>query len=339
MGAANRVDFVDYAKGFCILLIVMMHSTLGVESAVGQEGWLHSVVEFAAPFRVPDFFLLSGLFVARTIDRNWRHYLDKKFVHYAYFYVLWLVINFAFKAPSMASEIGWSGVAETFLISFIDPFGSLWFIYMLPIFLVVTKLTRSLPGWSVWLVAAILQILPISTGWMVIDEFASRFVYFYTGYLLAPWIFRLADLAIKRAGIALVAVGVWAVGNWGLVQLDVAELPVVSLALGFAGCAAIVTVSALMSKTDLMAPIRYCGANSIVIYLAFFLPMATTREALISFGIISDVGTMSLIVWAVASISPLILFWIVRNTPFRFLFERPRWAYTYNRPSRLAPAE
>lgn len=339
MGAANRVDFVDYAKGFCILLIVMMHSTLGVEAAVGQEGWLHPVVEFAAPFRVPDFFLLAGLFVARTIDRDWRHYLDKKFVHYAYFYVLWLIINFAFKAPSMASEIGWSGVAESFFISFIDPFGVLWFIYMLPIFLVITKLTRSLPGWSIWLVAAALQILPISTGWMVIDEFASRFVYFYTGYLLAPWIFRLAEMAIKRAGIALAAVGLWAIGNWGLVQLDVATLPVVSLALGFAGCAAIVTVSALMSKTDLMAPIRYCGANSIVIYLAFFLPMATAREALIALGVISDVGTMSLTVWAIASISPLILFWIVRNTPFRFLFERPRWAYIHNRPSRLAPAE
>jgi len=339
MGTANRVDWVDYAKGFCILLIVMMHATLGVEAAVGQEGWLHSVVTFAAPFRVPDFFLLSGLFVARTIDRNWRHYLDKKFVHYAYFYVLWLSLNFAFKAPSMAAEIGWSGVGESFLLSFVDPFGTLWFIYMLPVFLITTKLTRSFPGWSVWLVAALLQVLPIHTGWMVIDEFASRFVYFYTGYLLAPIIFRLADMAIRRSGVAMAAIGGWAVGNWALVALDWATLPFVSLGLGLAGCAAIVTLSAVMSKSDLMAPIRYCGTNSIVIYLAFFIPMASTREALISFGIISDVGTMSMIVWAVASIGPLILFWVVRNTPMRFLFERPRWAYTYNRPSRLAPAE
>jgi len=339
MSAANRVDWVDYAKGFCILLIVMMHSTLGVEAAVGQEGWLHSVVTFAAPFRVPDFFLLSGLFVARTIDRNWRHYLDRKFVHYAYFYVLWLVLNFAFKAPSMAADIGWGAVGENFLLSFIEPFGTLWFIYMLPLFLVATKLTRSLPGWSIWLVAALLQVLPIHTGWMVIDEFASRFVYFYTGYLLAPIIFRLADMALRRSGAAMVAVGGWAIGNWALVSLDWATLPFVSLGLGLAGCAAIVTLSAVMSKSDLMAPIRYCGTNSIVIYLAFFIPMASTREALISLGVISDVGTMSLIVWGVASVGPLVLFWAARNTPMRVLFERPRWAYTYKRPSRLAPAE
>lgn len=336
---SSRVDWVDYAKGFCILLIVMMHSTLGVEQAVGDEGWLHPVVEFAAPFRVPDFFLLSGLFVARTIDRDWRHYFDKKVVHYAYFYVLWLVLNFAFKAPTMAAEIGWGGVAETFLISFIDPFGVLWFIYLLPIFLVVTKMTRSLPGWSIWVAAAALQVLPINTGWMVIDEFASRFIYFYTGYLLAPAIFRFGEAVLRRSGLSLLAIGGWVAGNWALVSIGAASWPFVSLALGLIGCAAIVAISVLLSKSDLMAPIRYCGANSIVIYLAFFIPMATAREALISFGVISDVGLMSLVVWILASVAPLVLFWLVRNTPARILFERPRWAYIHNRPSRLATAE
>jgi uncharacterized membrane protein YcfT len=31
--SAARVDWVDYAKGFCIAFVVMMHSTLGVEQA------------------------------------------------------------------------------------------------------------------------------------------------------------------------------------------------------------------------------------------------------------------------------------------------------------------
>ncbi len=33
-----RVDWVDYAKGFCIIFVVMMHSTLGVENVAGREG-------------------------------------------------------------------------------------------------------------------------------------------------------------------------------------------------------------------------------------------------------------------------------------------------------------
>src|ERR1041384_6770779 len=69
--AAPRVDWVDYAKGFCIVMVVMMHSTLGVEAAAGQESWMHAIVAFAKPFRMPDFFMISGLFLARVIDRDW----------------------------------------------------------------------------------------------------------------------------------------------------------------------------------------------------------------------------------------------------------------------------
>ena len=336
---ANRVDWVDYAKGFCILLIVMMHSTLGVEEALGQEGWMHGIVEFAQPFRVPDFFLLAGLFVARTLDRDWRHYLDKKVVHYAYFYVLWLFLNFAFKAPSMAADVGWAGVGENFAMSFIDPFGVLWFIYLLPIFLVTAKLARRFPGWAVWLVAAGLQLLPISTGWMVIDEFASRFVYFYSGVLFAPLIFRFAESVLKNARPALLFIAGWGVGNWFLTSTGNADLPFISLALGLVGCAAIIAISALMSKSDLMAPIRYAGAHSIVIYLAFFIPMATAREALIRFGVIDDAGLLSMLVWVIASTGPLVLYWAVRKSPLRFLFERPGWAYIHDRPRKMAPAE
>jgi uncharacterized membrane protein YcfT len=65
-----------------------MHSTLGVETAAGKTGWLHPLVEFARPFRMPDFFLISGLFLAQVIDRPWRQYLDRKVVHFAYFYLL-----------------------------------------------------------------------------------------------------------------------------------------------------------------------------------------------------------------------------------------------------------
>ena len=104
--AERGVDWVDYAKGFCIVMVVMMHSTLGVEQAAGHEGWMHAAVAFARPFRMPDFFLISGLFLARVIDRDWRDYLDRKVVHFAYFYVLWVTIQFAFKAPMFAAEHG-----------------------------------------------------------------------------------------------------------------------------------------------------------------------------------------------------------------------------------------
>ena len=57
--------------------------TLGVEQAAGREGWMHAAVALARPFRMPDFFLISGLFLARVIDRARRDYLDRKVLHFA----------------------------------------------------------------------------------------------------------------------------------------------------------------------------------------------------------------------------------------------------------------
>src|SRR6195256_2119201 len=123
----QRVDWVDYAKGFCIVFVVMMHSTLGVEQAAGEQGWLHTVVAFAKPFRMPDFFLISGLFLAQVIDRDWRTYLDRKVVHFAYFYVLWMTIQLGVKAPLLVAEHGLGGTALLYVESFWEPFGPLRF--------------------------------------------------------------------------------------------------------------------------------------------------------------------------------------------------------------------
>ncbi|HEY0440610.1 MAG TPA: acyltransferase family protein [Xanthobacteraceae bacterium] len=335
-----RVDWVDYAKGFCIVFVVMMHSTLGVEAAAGQDGWMHYVVAFAKPFRMPDFFLISGLFLARVIDRDWTTYLDRKVVHFAYFYVLWVTIQFAFKAPGLMVQHGLLGVVGLYLQAYVEPFGTLWFIYLLPLFFVLTKLARGVPPLAIWLAAAALEIAHIHTGWTVVDEFASRFVYFYTGYILAPQIFRLAEAVRMQPLAALGALAAWGVLNQLFVAHGWAEWPFLSLALGLLGASAVVAVSALMAQSDLFAPLRYCGRNSIVVYLAFFLPMAASRTVLLKTGIVTDVGTISLIVTATGVIGAVAWFWAVRRTPLWFLFERPAAFRLNPRHSlRLQPAE
>jgi uncharacterized membrane protein YcfT len=321
-------------------MVVMMHSTLGVEAALGEKGWLHHAVAFAKPFRMPDFFLISGLFLACVIDRDWRTYLDRKVVHFAYFYLLWVTIQFAFKAPGFAAEHGFAGIARLYLMSFVEPFGTLWFIYLLPVFFVITKLARGVPPLLVWLIAAALEIAPIATGWTMVDEFAGRFVYFYTGYILAPRMFALAAYVQQRPALAVAGLLIWAVFNGFYVMAGAADLPFVSLTLGLMGAAAVVSLSALMAKRDMFAPLRYCGAHSIVVYLAFFLPMAASRAVLIKTGVITDVGTISALVTLVGVVGALALFWAVRHTSFRFLFERPARFWLAPKPRMvLQPAE
>ncbi len=294
--AGRRVDWVDYAKGICIVMVVMMHSVLGVEKAADQTGFMHLVVMFAKPFRMPDFFLISGLFLSVVIDRDWRIYLDRKVVHFAYFYVLWVTIQFGFKAPSLAAEAGWSHVGLLYLESFIEPFGTLWFIYLLPIFFVVTKLTRKMPPLAILAVAAALEMAHVADR-LDRDRRILR--------ALCLFLFRLSVRALRlravrsRAGASRAGAG--GPGAVGIRQrqpgrFGVSEWPIVSLALGLAGASAIIVTGTLLARMQWLNFLRYCGEHSIVIYLAFFLPMAATRTLLLRAGVIHDIGTVSLIV-------------------------------------------
>jgi uncharacterized membrane protein YcfT len=321
--AGGRVDWVDYAKGICIVMVVMMHSVLGVELAAGQTGFMHLVVMFAKPFRMPDFFLISGLFVSVVIDRDWRVYLDRKVVHFAYFYLLWVTIQFGFKAPSFAAESSWTHVGLLYLESFIEPFGTLWFIYLLPIFFVVIKATRRMPPLAIWGLAALLEMAHVATGWTAIDEFGARFVYIYSGYIFANYVFALSDRARARPDLALAGLALWALVNGGLVALGVSEWPLISIALGLAGACAIVTLGTLLARAHWLTFLRFCGEHSIVIYLAFFLPMATTRTLLLRTGWIADIGTISLIVTIVGVVGALAIWRIALAAGATFLFERP----------------
>lgn len=323
----SRIDWVDYAKGICIILVVMMHSTLGVEKAAGSLSFVHHFIDWAKPFRMPDFFLISGLFLASRIDRPWREYLDTKFVHFAYFYILWMSLQLLSKAYGIYLDVGLHGLFSTYLTALVEPFGTLWFIYLLAIFFVVTKLLRHLPPLLVFVVAALLEAAPIETGYLVIDEFASRFVYFFAGYWMAKHVFDFAHgVNAKASTVILAGLLIWGVANYYLVQSGLASLPGINLLLGFIGAGAVISTGVLLSKFKIAKALRYCGENSIVIYLAFFIFMAGTRESLLRYLPQLDIGLVALLVTFVGVIGPVLLFWLTRNTKLSFLFKRPTWA-------------
>jgi len=91
-----------------------------------------------------------------------------------------------------------AGLAQAYVLSYPQPFGTLWFIYLLPIFFVAAKLTRGISPLVLWPLAALLEITDLHTGIVLIDEFCARYVYFYSGYAFAAHFFKFAD-AVRDA--------------------------------------------------------------------------------------------------------------------------------------------
>lgn len=337
--SGEHIAWFDYAKGICIILVVMMHSTLGVGEAytaggLAPEGFMHWVVAYAKPFRMPDFFLLSGLFLSLAIGRGWMHYLDKKLVHFAYFYLLWMAIQMPLR---LAAEGGLTAgnFAVHYLDALVNPYGPLWFIYVLPLMFIATKLLVGVPALVLLGGAALLNVLPVHTGWSAIDHYmAHYYVFFLAGYLMAPRVFALAKWAGDNVAIAWWGFFAWAVAN-GIAAFtpvpfggyaSISEIPGVSMLFGVVGAAAIVCVASLLARFETAGFIGYCGKNSIVLYISFMIPMAVTRMVLLKTGIVTDTGLASFIVWLTAVISPLIVYEVLRHTPLKYLYQRPSWA-------------
>ena len=360
-GNANRLSWVDTAKGLSIVLVVMMHSAYGVGAETGQAGILHWIIGWATPFRMPEFFLISGLFLSQVIARDWLKFSDRRIVHYFYFYALWAVIQIVFKVGLGTGDP--LSMLQQIALAVVDPYGVLWFIYMLAVFSLMTKVLWDLRvnNWVVLGVAAVLQILPIvNTGSYVVDHFAEYFVYFFAGYALAPWIFKIVGWVADRALLAVGLLAAYAVINGLLVftggfemkpvhaEMGFAALPVLHLALALAGSLALCVTAALLSKVAAMDWLRWLGAHSIVVYLSFSIPMALTRVVLLKVGIIEDTSILSVIVLLSALLSPLVLYWAIQKTGWgQFLFERPAWAHLPGTPgsrgyvakAQVAPAE
>jgi uncharacterized membrane protein YcfT len=322
----NRIDWVDYGKGICIILVVMMHSTLNYGHMVDDTGWMHDVVAFAKPFRMPDFFLIAGLFLSRSIHGPLVDYIDRKVVHFAYFYVLWLILQTAaFEAGMLLSDP--VGVGMIFLKQLVFPASSLWFIHQLLFFYAATRLLRRVPTIIVFAGAALAHAAFyagwIAPDWSVIERFANWYVFFFAGYAFAPFIFKLADTMREHWLVALATLAAWAVWNGQFVAMGVSELPVVSLVLGFSGAFAIVAVAALLARFDIGHVLRYAGKHSIVIYLTFFIPMKVAQKGLAMTGLIPDVGWASLAILTFAVAAPLAFHFVIRKTPLVFLYERP----------------
>src|SRR6478672_7812751 len=197
-GAAGRtrIDWVDYAKGLCIFAVVTMYTTHHVQQITQSAGWMHAVVEFAKPFRMPDFFLLAGLFVSPVLNRQWRDYLNSKILYFVYFYAVWVTFRFAFTDLRQLPEAGAVAVLLNYLQLYVEPpSGPLWFIYLLALFFAAVRLLHRLAAPLVLAAAAVLQVADVNTGIILVDKFAHYFVFFYAGYLFSSQVFDIAAWA------------------------------------------------------------------------------------------------------------------------------------------------
>lgn len=330
MTRSDRYGWVDVAKGICIVAVVCLYARSAIADAFGSAGWLEAWTLFARPFRMPDFFLLSGLFLGVVIDRPWRSYLDTKVVHYVYFLALWVGLVYAYEAAFMPDfpGRGESGALaiKRFFYYLYHPDHMLWFIQVLPMYFVVTRLVRGLPKALVFAIATALMLAHVETHIAAVNNFCQYYVFFLAGYMGAAWIFKFADAVKGRPSAAWVGFLVWVVLNQTAVSMGWTVSSLGALIFGFIGITAVIALSCLVAPVRALGWLRFLGANSIVVYLGFYIPLQVFIDLYLRSGWRWDINLLASVLVVASTVAPVMLFLGVRHTWARFLFERPAWA-------------
>ncbi|MBS1606843.1 MAG: acyltransferase, partial [Bacteroidetes bacterium] len=132
--SASRISWVDHARGIAILLVVYRHVVIGLQrSGVAISQTQFDIQELFYNFRMPVFFILSGIFVANSLRKKTRmDVLKDRAFTVLYPYLVWGVImvtlEIVFVRYANARRTAWD---YWYIVSQPRAIDHLWYLYAL----------------------------------------------------------------------------------------------------------------------------------------------------------------------------------------------------------------
>ncbi|HFZ2131086.1 TPA: acyltransferase family protein, partial [Klebsiella pneumoniae] len=133
MQNANRNEWVDYAKGFGIVLVVYGHISRGLYNSgiISDTKWFHFIDSLIYSFHMPLFFFLSGLFLMKSLQvRGLPYFIFNKVDTILYPYLIWSVIQGLTEFLLSKYTNGNVRLSDVFALLW-HPRAQFWFLYSL----------------------------------------------------------------------------------------------------------------------------------------------------------------------------------------------------------------
>lgn len=302
---AKRVAWADTTKGFSILAVCLMHVVTMVPGGMETSWGIAKVV--LDPLRMPLFFLVSGLFAHRVIERSlpdlWFRRLWFLLVPYLVFTPVVaanrLYIDgklFTNPPPTITAPSRIPGIpvrldlqtifahmdysAMFKAIVFGDP--GLWFLYALILYNLAAWCVRKLPAWLAVTLSFVPAYMGCVAGYMSHQGIRQVLTYlpvFFIGLFFRRMIFRLAHHAFSLpvAAGALVLFVMSELANYTLERTVFAEwndtVAAVTVGTGllriFAAIPFGIVFAAWLTQTPIVAPaLKAIGRHTLPIYVS-----------------------------------------------------------------------
>ncbi|MCV9886231.1 acyltransferase family protein [Metabacillus halosaccharovorans] len=325
---SNRISWVDFAKGIGIILVVYGHVLRGIESAsMGlSESFFAISDKLVYGFHMPLFFLLSGLFLSKWINKGFKKGVTEKAALLLIPYLIWSLIQGSVNIVLSSftnQSLTWG---DLIINMFMSPFGQFWFLYVLFIMFVIYYIFRKVTTQNSTLIISLILFLiaPFSDVW-VLNSVFKNFFFFVVGVNLMNFNLQKVEKCVSNNLYKLSSVVLFIVINYIYLSIELTtfwenllELPVAIIGINL-----IIVVSVIVSKIKPFKFIEVLGVLSMAIYLLHILAGSGTRIILNGIFNIDNVA-IHIVVGTVLGIAfPVIAYKIIEKFKInKYLFGR-----------------
>jgi len=323
----SRYAWIDYAKGIAIILVVYRHLAYGLVAAgISMPKGVLATNDMLYSFRMPLFFLLSGLFFGRSVARRGAlNFGISKVNTLLYPYLLWAVIQISLQIffPEYSNA---DRSRRDFMNIILQPrtLDQLWYLFALfnvtMLYLFTSQLIKGKKGWQLLVGLALLGVAPFVQSSSALYDIALHYIYFAIGDILAVYFFRseIQDMLSNPVNLLLLT-PVFCLLQWYYLYHQQMNLYILML-IALNGCLFVIMLASWLAKLQKLQFLNVIGHYSLYIYLLHVTIFAGLRAALMSIGITNGI-TLLLICIPSAILLSIIAYRILVRVGCSFLFK------------------
>lgn len=339
----NRNPWIDYAKGICILLVVYRHVFEGL-THVGVGSNSYPVLKyfniFFFSFRMPLFFIVSGIFLGSSLMRKGvGGYVNNRFQTIFYPLIIWGVIQVSLQL-GFADYVNAKRTPMDYLNLVIDPRKIEQFWYLNALFFVSVlyalmswyakfkPVQQLVTGLFFFSIAAYCNINSIQIGFLL--DVMFFYVFFAIGDIVSDMILNGKNYKLLSSyrTLLLLLPGFVALQHY-FTTLNLAhgddyyiqyQRPELYIITALVGCAFIMNVSFVLQKLNVFRYLRVLGYHSLYIYAMHLMITAGLRVLLVRVLGMNNVPVIMIISVAGGVLLPIIFYNLAERAGLWWLF-------------------
>jgi len=299
-----RLTWIDYARGIAIILVLYRHVFEGIKESgtpIANYMYLEYANIFFFSFRMPLFFIVSGLFVASSLKkRGVKEFIETKARIILYPYFLWaclqITIQMIFSKYTNAKPDYHTYLYLFYIPKNVDQFWYLYALFNVAVLYVLAKAKLGItPIWNIVIGLVLYYIAAIAFQTNVIIGFIGDIFHYYLFFAIGDAISRyitdrnnfkyfeswklllLMLLPFIAAQVYFLKVNIdYASNKYQYVEYF---QPFIYLPIALVGCAFIMNLTFVLQKLNLkiLSWVPELGRHSMYIYVAQVMVFAAVR--------------------------------------------------------------